>query len=352
MKQAKQRILPFFLSMQGCPSRCVYCDQWVISGQTALPTQTEIAAALEHFAPDATAELAYYGGSFTCLPRSVQEDYLNVAAEAIRSGRIGGIRISTRPDAVDAEVCAFLRKQGVVTVELGVQSFDDTVLAACGRGYTAKQALAACAVVRQAGLRLGVQLMTGLPQDNDEQARRSMQQALAAGAELLRIYPTLVLRHTPLAQLYQQGLYRPQTLDEAVFLAADLLQQCCAAGAVMLRMGLHPSAQVEQALLAGPYHPAFGALVREELRFRVLESLMEDYPVHLPAQLQCCAEEVALLYGQKRQRYQQLIQRWPLLRIEAVQDLSRGEMQLLYQEKCKKITETQYCKSLGSEDRI
>ena len=126
----KQRILPFFLPMQGCPRRCVYCDQRAISGESAAPTPKQVMAALAKFPPDPDAELAYYGGSFTCLPERIQQAYLAVAERAIREGRIRGVRLSTRPDAVSKESCLSLKQAGVVTVELGVQSFFDRTLEA------------------------------------------------------------------------------------------------------------------------------------------------------------------------------------------------------------------------------
>ena len=131
MSRPKMRLLPFFLPMLGCPDHCVYCDQRTISGEGGAPRPREVISALDSFAPDAEAELAYYGGSFTCLPLGEQEKWLELAAPYIKRGVIGGVRVSTRPDAVDDEVCAFLRERGVTTVELGVQSFHDLFLFCC-----------------------------------------------------------------------------------------------------------------------------------------------------------------------------------------------------------------------------
>lgn len=344
MSQARQRILPFFLPMRGCPARCVFCDQHAISGRSSSPTAQQIAEALRAFPPDPAAQLAYYGGSFTCLPREEQRFYLELAAPALAEQRIGSIRISTRPDAVDAETCAFLYRHGVRTVELGVQSFADEVLRSSGRGYNAQQAEQACRCVQQQGLSLGVQLMTGLPADTDDKARSSMQQALQLGARLLRIYPTLVLEHTPLAELYRGGSYQPQTLEQAVSLCADLLAAARAAGAQLLRMGLNPSAELEAALIAGPYHPAFGSLVREELRARQLAALLEQAAYSGgEAQLLCAAPDIALLYGQKRRRYLQMQQRWPQLQLSADAQLEPGQLVLLWHRQRWSLTEQEYC---------
>ena len=249
--------------------------QRTISGKVSAPTAEEVRRALDEFAPDKEAELAYYGGSFTCLPKAQQEAWLALAAPYIERGVIGGVRVSTRPDAVDDEVCSFLRERGVTTVELGVQSFSDEVLEQSGRSCRREASVAACGAVQRAGLRLGVQLMTGLPGDSPKTARDSMEQALSLGAKLLRVYPTLVLEGTELARRYAEGSYRPQTLEEAVSLCADLLEMAEEVGAVIQRLGLNPGLELERSLIAGPYHPAFGGLVREEVCCRRASALLE-----------------------------------------------------------------------------
>ena len=327
MTPPRQRLLPFFLPMLGCPDHCVYCDQRAISGAAAAPEPAQVRQVLDGFVPDPGAELAYYGGSFTCLPRRQQEDWLELAAPYIRDGVIGGIRVSTRPDAVDDGVCAFLRQHGVTTVELGVQSFHDAVLAQSGRSCRRAQSEQACRAVRRAGLRLGVQLMTGLPGDRPELARDSLRQALELGARLLRLYPTLVLKGTALAQLYAAGEYRPQSLREAVSLCADLLEQAEANGATVQRIGLNPGPELERNLIAGPYHPAFGGLVREEVCLRRACALLEEADGReRPCRLRCAVNDLPRVMGQKRAGWMILQARFPGLRITADPELSPGEL--------------------------
>lgn len=327
MSRPKQRLLPFFLPMLGCPHRCVFCDQRAISGQASAPAAEEVRRALDSFPPDPEAELAYYGGSFTCLPQAQQEAWLKLAAPYIEGGVIGGVRVSTRPDAVDDDICAFLREHGVTTVELGVQSFDDGVLRQSGRGCTGESARDACAAVRRAGLRLGVQLMTGLPGDRPELDRSSMGQALAAGAELLRIYPTLVIEGTELARLYAAGKYAPQSLEEAVRLCADMLEMADKAGVPVQRLGLNPGPELERSLIAGPYHPAFGGLVREEVCFRKAAALLDAAgATERPCRLLCAENDLARLIGQKRAGLTRLAARFPGVTVGVDPALSHGQM--------------------------
>ena len=76
------------------------------------------------------AEIAFFGGSFTAIDKNYMESLLSVAAPVVKSGEFAGIRISTRPDAIDSEILDILHKYGVTAIELGAQSMNDEVL--CG----------------------------------------------------------------------------------------------------------------------------------------------------------------------------------------------------------------------------
>ena len=347
--QPRQKILPFFLPMSACPHRCVYCDQFAITGQPQAPSPLQVHRALQEFSGGSEAELAYYGGSFSCLPRLRQQEYLLAAQEALAAGRIGGIRISTRPDAVDADTCAFLRSWGVTTVELGIQSFAEPVLQSSGRGYGAEEAAEACRRVKDFGFRLGIQLMTGLPQDRDEWDRASLRQSLALRPDLLRIYPTLVLKNTELARLYQQGAYQPQSLEAAVRLCAELLAMATAAGCPVQRIGLNPSPDLEAALLAGPYHPALGGLVREALRLGQVRHLLRDVDASRPALLRFPPRELPLLYGQKRAGLLALQRNFPLLSLSAEPQLPPGTLLWEQGENKQLLAEEDFCRSWAAE---
>ncbi len=339
----KQRILPFFLPMQGCDRQCVYCDQQAISGETQPPQRTEIQAALAQLEPGSGVELAYYGGSFTCLPRDTQLGYFALAQGALAEGRLAGLRISTRPDAVPPETCAWLKQQGVSCVELGVQSFDDQVLTAAGRGYTAQQAREGAAAVTQAGLILGLQLMTGLPLDTPALSLASMGEAIACGPSLLRVYPTLVLKNTPLARMYQAGTYQPQTLEVAIACCVAMVKLAVAADIPIQRLGLNPSPSLEAALLAGPYHPAFGGLVWEALKKEQLQELLHDLEPEAPGLLTFPKSELPLVFGQKRQTMLWLSRNWPNLALLPDQDLPLGELLLQQGESRRQSSLRDFC---------
>lgn len=162
MGRNNRYILPFFIPHRGCPHRCIFCDQVQVTGAQA-PTAQEIAAAISAWQGATLPEIAFYGGSFTALPVAEQAYYLDVTARAFQEGRIAGVRVSTRPDAISLEALAFLRRYNVDMVELGIQSLEDNVLQKAERGHSAAQSLTAARLLRESGFHWGVQLMPGLP---------------------------------------------------------------------------------------------------------------------------------------------------------------------------------------------
>jgi len=268
------RLYPFFIPHAGCPHRCRFCQQQRVSGQSRAPSPQAVAQTLEEILPDSgVGEVAFYGGTFTLLPQEDQRAYLAAVAPFVRRHRVGGIRISTRPDALSSAAVALLRESGVTTVEIGCQSFSPEVLRAAGRGHGSHEAGEAVGRLRQAGLSVGLQLMPGLPGGNRSEALCSLRRALALAPDFLRIYPTVVLRGTALEEAFHAGVYRPMGLEEGVELCAELLWRCRRHATPVIRLGLQGSPELERggALVAGPYHPAFGQLVRSHLWRRALE---------------------------------------------------------------------------------
>jgi histone acetyltransferase (RNA polymerase elongator complex component) len=217
-----------------------------------------------------SGEIAFYGGTFSLLPVQLQQHYLQVAGRFVDANRVSGIRISTRPDALDEACLERLQNSGVQTVEIGCQSFSDTVLERAGRGHSAETSRTAVRRCRDAGFKVGIQLMPGLPGGNAEEALGSLRQALDLQPAFMRIYPTVVIAGTALAKLWYAGAFRPWSLDETVELCAEMLLLCRRHDVPVIRLGLQQDRALEKNLLAGPFHPAFGQLVRSRIWRRAL----------------------------------------------------------------------------------
>ena len=278
---ARRSIIPVFVPHLGCPHMCVFCNQRRISGEQAPATARDVEKAIiegRARLPEGTgATLAFYGGSFTAIPASDQEELLAAANPFLRDGTISDIRLSTRPDAIDGATLERLRKYGVRTVELGVQSMDPEVLRLSERGHTPEDARRAAKMVRDAGFELILQMMTGLPGDTPEKSLDTAREFVTLGPDGVRVYPTVIIRDTPLYDMWRAGLYREHTVEDAVELCADISEVFDAAGIPIVRLGLNPTDDLSGGDAAGgAYHPALGELVLSRRYLRREAALLSE----------------------------------------------------------------------------
>ena len=224
----KHAIIPIFIPHRGCPNDCVFCNQKAITARQPDVTPDHVRSIIETYLPTLTGrgletiEVAFFGGSFTGLPMDEQSAFLAVAAEYKRKGLIDKIHMSTRPDYIDTAILDNLRSYDADTIELGVQSFDDGVLAAAGRGHTAAAVYEACSMIHSYGFELGIQLMIGLPGDSLEKCLYSARETVRMRPSIARLYPTIVLQDTALYDMAQAGLYHPLTTPEAVAITKEM----------------------------------------------------------------------------------------------------------------------------------
>ena len=300
-------IIPFFIPHAGCPHQCVFCNQKNITGQrTSLDPSSvahTITAYLGKTKQQQPSQVAFYGGSFTALAIEVQKSYLEACQPFIDAGTVKGIRLSTRPDCISRETLALLRGHHVETIELGVQSMDDSVLIRSGRGHTAADTIHAVTQLREQGFAVGLQLMPGLPGDAAATFMTTVHSVIEMRPDFVRIYPALVIKETPLEALYRSGRYSPLSLDEAVQWCKSAFLLFERAGIAVIRMGLQPTEELQKpgTILAGPYHPAFRQLVDSSVLLdRMRAALLQHVPDTGTASLFSHPSDVAAAIGQKR----------------------------------------------------
>lgn len=226
-------------------------------------------------------ELAFYGGSFTAIGKDVRRKYLSFAFDLKERGKISRIRISTHPAYIDDDVIAELVSYGVDTVELGIQSTDDDVLQKAKRGHTSKEVFFAAEKLASSPLKWGAQLMVGLPRDSEETCIRSVAELLPYHPDMARIYPVLVLRGTELAEMTAENEYEPLSVGDAVRVSGRMFALFSYASVPVIRMGLQPTDEISfgsDSLVAGPFHPSFGYLVKSDLKREQVNLLLRYYP--------------------------------------------------------------------------
>lgn len=330
-------VIPFFIPHHGCPQRCTFCNQTAITGRAegVVPGAVEITATIESYLDSKSAgrgetQVAFFGGSFSGLPDDLQDRLLGAVAPFLADGRVAGVRISTRPDYLDPARIAFLKARGVILVELGVQSLDDEVLARCGRGHTAADSLKAIGLLQAAGLRVGVQLMIGLPGEKSGRLLAGAEVLAGMKPELARLYPALVLKGSRLAGDYLAGRYQPLGLTKAVALSASLREIFTAQGVRVVRIGLQETDTLASEVLAGPHHPAFGELVLSWSLHRRLRKLLAGAGGG-PRRLMIASSDQSVLRGPGNYCLDALRRKGLLAGVEVIfdQKQSRGEVNIV-----------------------
>ncbi len=272
-----------FVVHKGCPHMCSFCNQRSISGSQKEITPDEVHSAAKTAIASLTAteaaggEIAFFGGSFTMVERGYMISLLEAAYEYVSSGVFKGIRISTRPDGIDEEICGILKKYGVTAVELGAQSLDDRVLDLNERGHTAKQVEDAVKMLKSCGFEVGLQMMTGLYGSEDSDSLETARRIVEMKPDTVRIYPTVVIKGTRLHELMLSGEFIPKGIDETAELCAQLIPMFENAGIKIIRVGLHSGGGVEEDYAGGAYHPALRELCEGRIYYNIaLRKLRES----------------------------------------------------------------------------
>ena len=302
---ARNSIIPVFVPHLGCPNDCVFCNQRRISGHIEPATAQTVKNAIEEAAaltPLGTKrQLAFYGGSFTAIPEARQVELFEAAQPYIEDGTISSIRLSTRPDAIDASVLKRLKKYGVAVVELGAQSMCDRVLELSGRGHDSAAVENASRLIKAAGFDLVLQMMTGLPGDTDESCIETAKKIIALEPDGVRIYPTVIVRDTVLCDMWHAGTYKEHTVEDAVRVCAKIVPLFNAAGIPIIRMGLNPTEDLSGGdALGGAYHPALGELVLSRIMLEKARTLLVGTKPGSRVVLGVNRSDVSKMVGQHR----------------------------------------------------
>ena len=322
----KKGNISLFIPHLGCPHKCSFCNQNTITGKQTQPSTDDVRAAVETALrkKNYDYEIAFFGGSFTAIDREYMLSLLKAAYDYVKDGRVNGIRISTRPDCIDEEVLDILKKYGVTSIELGAQSMDDEVLRANFRGHTAEDVENASRLIKSYGFELGLQMMTGLYLDTDEKAIETAKKLIALSPDTIRIYPTVVLKNTYLAKLFDDEIYKPQTVDDAAKLCTKIVPMFEKAGIRVIRLGLHSSPELKKNMIAGAFHDSFGEIVKSRYMLnKILKYPPADYEIVVNS------KSVSQLKGQQKRNIYFLMEEGYNIKVTVNDKVAAGDIKIV-----------------------
>lgn len=331
-------IIPVFISHQGCPHQCVFCNQDRIAGVYEEVTANDVRNRIDSYldtmnTKNSTIEVSFFGGTFTAIPVQKQKELLEVAKEYKDKGFIQKIRLSTRPDAINGYILSYLKDYKVDIIELGVQSLNDKVLRLAGRGHSVADVENASKLIKDAGFTLGHQIMPGLPGDTEYIDIETVNRSIEMKPDIARIYPALVIKDTPMEVMYNRGEYTPYSLENAVKISREMLRLYNEAKVKVIRIGLQPTDTIAEGkdVVAGPFHPAFRELVEGSLICDNIKKKVNDMSDII---IEINSRDISKLYCNKKQYFNEFKEnRKGKVYVKTVDKLKRGRIRVTVIEK-------------------
>lgn len=343
-------IIPIFVSHEGCPHNCVFCNQNSITGTEQRVDAEFTRNTIEQYLKtinreNSIVEVSFFGGTFTAVDINRQKELLAIAKEYKDNGSIDFIHLSTRPDYIDEQILNNLKNYSVDVIELGVQSLDKEVLLKSGRGHSEEDVVEASRLIKEYGFVLGHQIMLGLPGDTFEKDIQTTQKSILMKPDIYRIYPALVIKNTPMEMMYNAETYKPYELYEAVEITKIIYSMLIANDIKVIRVGLQPTEEINSGkeLVAGPFHPAFRELVESRLYNElILNEIPKDYKGKILIKIN--GKDLSKLYAHKKKFFNDMKIQLKTLNLQVIQDnyIDRGDLVLITEENEKNLSVYKY----------
>lgn len=320
----KHHIIPIFVPHVGCPHDCVFCNQKKITGKSTDITSKEVDNTIKSYLetiPNSNEklEVAFYGGSFTAIDKDIQKELLSVADSYKQRGLIDRIRLSTRPDCIDVDILNLLKSNGVDIIELGVQSLDQEVLDKSNRGHSREDVYKAVSLIKKFNFTLGLQMMLGLLGDTKEKSINTAKEIINLKPDLVRIYPTLVVKETYLEKLYLEKQYKPLSVEQAVDISSIILMMFELNDINVIRIGLQPTENISSEsgeVISGPFHPSFRQLVESEIYKIILKSFLDEkLIVGEKIKIDVSKKEISNIVGQKSKNIEMIKSKYDIRKV-------------------------------------
>ena len=337
----KEYIIPIFVPHLGCKKCCTFCNQRTISGEQKQVTSEDVKNTIEYYLKNFKTdknyvEVAFFGGSFTAIDIEKQKELLNAVQPYIKDKKVNSIRLSTRPDAIDKTILKMLKKYNVKTIELGVQSTNNYILARCKRGHSFEDVIKASKLIRLYGFRLGHQMMVGLPDSTEKDDIQTAKDIIKLKPKMVRIYPVLVIKGTELEEELNKKDFIPLTVGQAVERTKEIVKLFNQKHIQVIRVGLQNTDSItdpslkESEVIAGPYHPAFGQLVEDAVWYdKIVDEIKKINAKVIKVEIEANSADINNIVGHKKENINKLKDTYALITIVKKNDeIKKGKFKI------------------------
>lgn len=336
----KYYIIPIFVPHRGCPHDCIFCNQKKITGKIQDITYSDVIDTINQYIntmdrENSFVEVSFFGGSFTGIPMDYQNELLEAANKALLEGKVDTIRLSTRPDYISKEILDNLKRYNVGVIELGVQSMDMEVLRIAERGHTPNDVINASNLIKEYGFKLGLQMMVGLPFDNNNKDIYTADEIIKLKPDFVRIYPALVIKDTKMEKMYKEGLYNPLSVDETVNICNELYKKFTKNNINIIRIGLQPTDKIDMGkdVVAGPFHPAIRELVESSILNDMMEYCINKYFKNSTRiTITISPRDISKLFADKKRFFNNKIDKFTSKRLIIRQDTTVSNFHLCFED--------------------
>jgi elongator complex protein 3 len=183
-------------------------------------------------------DLIIMGGTFPATSHDYQNWFVKGCLEAICNVRATslleakelsekaeisnvGITVETRPDNLRKEDINHLLALGVTRVEIGVQNIFDDIYEFIGRNHSIQDVIDSTMLLRDSGLKVCYHMMPGLPRSSPKRDLQGFEELFENSdfrPDMMKIYPTLVIKGTKLYDIWKSGKYSPLSTSDATSL--------------------------------------------------------------------------------------------------------------------------------------
>lgn len=179
-------------------------------------------------------------------------------------------------------------------------------------------------------------MMVGLPESTKLDEINTAKALIKLKPKIVRIYPVLVIKDTPLEEEYKNKEYVPLTVEQAVETCKEIVDLFNKEKIEVIRIGLQNTEEItdpsdkNSQVVAGPYHPAFRQLVEGRLWYDAIVAEIKKINVKvMQVKIIANQENINNIIGHKKENISKLKEFYDVdVRVETSEEIKPGKFKI------------------------